>query len=178
SPEAREARALGIPLVPADEHRNAAEARVEIGKSEVARREIEFLEVKRVVGDMHLAVFAKERSIGVYNCGSVVINTGGAALEQRPNDGDVQAAREFRKGLGRRPRNRFREFKEIRIFLAAEILRAKQFLQANDLGAARGGLANTRFRLGKVLPRIGGTAHLDQADCEFPRHVTIIASSF
>ena len=41
-----------------------------------------------------------------------------------------------------------------------------------------GGLANARFSLGEVLPRVGRTAHLDQADSEFFRHLRIIASSF
>src|SRR5581483_6831225 len=57
-------RAFGIPLVPADEHADAAKCRVEVLKSEVPRREIKFLVIKRIVGDVHLAVQALDLAVG------------------------------------------------------------------------------------------------------------------
>ena len=55
------ARAFRIPLVPANLHADASVLRVERRKSQVAGREIEFLVVKRIVRNMHLAVFAEKR---------------------------------------------------------------------------------------------------------------------
>ena len=56
-----EARALGIPLVPADERADPPGLRVEGLEAEVAGREVELLVEERVVGDVHLAVEARDR---------------------------------------------------------------------------------------------------------------------
>ena len=104
--EARQARAFRIPLVPAHQHADAAEFRVEIRKAEVARSEIKFLVIERIVRNVHLAVFSEERSVGVQNHGRIVVDAGGAALEERSDDHDFQFAREFRERFGRRARDR------------------------------------------------------------------------
>src|SRR6185503_10627704 len=49
-----EARALGIPLVPADEGADLALGRVDRAEAEVAGREVELLVERRVVRDVHL----------------------------------------------------------------------------------------------------------------------------
>ena len=59
-------------------------------KAEVAGREIEFLVVQRVVGNVHLAVDAEQRAVGVNDGGGVVIEPGGALLEQRGDDDDAE----------------------------------------------------------------------------------------
>ena len=51
-------------------------------------------------------------------------------------------ARDIRKALGRRSRNRFREIEECDVFTLAEILRLKELRQADDLGAFAGGGAH------------------------------------
>ena len=56
--ERRQSRALGIPLVPADQRADPACLRVEGAEAEIARGEVELLVIKRIVGDMHLAVDA------------------------------------------------------------------------------------------------------------------------
>ncbi len=81
--QAREARAFRIPLIPADQHADAAVARVEIGKSEIAGREIKFFVIERVVGDVHLAINAQQRAVGIEHRRRVVVEAGGAALEER-----------------------------------------------------------------------------------------------
>ena len=91
--QAGQARAFGIPLVPADQRGDAAEARVEAGKAEVAGREVELFVVERIVGDVHLAVDAGEAAVGVEDRGGVVVEAGGAALEERSDDDDAQFAR-------------------------------------------------------------------------------------
>jgi hypothetical protein len=51
-------------------------------KSEIARREIKFLVVKRIIRNMHLAIFAEQLAVRVDNCGRIVIHTGAAFLEK------------------------------------------------------------------------------------------------
>src|SRR5207247_640679 len=51
-----EARAFGIPLIPADQSAHAPVLRVEGFKTEVAGREIEFLVIQGIVRDVHLAI--------------------------------------------------------------------------------------------------------------------------
>jgi hypothetical protein len=63
--EGGEARAFGIPLIPAHEDADAAEGGIEIAEAEVAGREIELLEVERVVGDVHFAVQPGDFAIGL-----------------------------------------------------------------------------------------------------------------
>src|SRR6185369_17457343 len=63
--ECGDAGRFGIPLVPADERRDASVAGIEAAKTEVSGSEIVFLEVQRVIWDVHLAVFAKEGAIGI-----------------------------------------------------------------------------------------------------------------
>ena len=60
--ERGEARRFGIPLVPADQRRDAAELRIERAEAEIARREVKLLEEERIVRDVHLAVDARAAS--------------------------------------------------------------------------------------------------------------------
>ena len=53
-----EARGLRVPLVPADQHPDAAKAGVPASEAEVARGEVELLVVLRIVGNVHLPVLA------------------------------------------------------------------------------------------------------------------------
>ena len=75
--ERRNARGLGIPLVPADEHADASRSasarpgsrrrpdRAVLVLRRIARREVVFLVEERVVGDVHLAIHAEQRAVGV-----------------------------------------------------------------------------------------------------------------
>ncbi len=82
-----EARALWIPLIPADLNADAAIGGVEIRESQIAGREIKLFVIQRIIGDVHLAVFAEKRAIGVQDGAGVVVNAGGAPFEQG-NDQD------------------------------------------------------------------------------------------
>ncbi len=174
--QTRQARAFRIPLVPANQHADPPEARVEVGEPQVARREIKFFVIERVVGNVHLAVFSREGAVGIEHDRRVVVDAGGAALEQRADDDHAEAARKFREGVAGRAGDRLRQRKPFGVFFAAEIWRPEQFLQANDLCAAAGRLANLRFGFRQVVARILQTTHLNQADGEFFRHGGIIAS--
>jgi hypothetical protein len=88
----REPRAFGIPLVPADERADAAGGCVDCLKAEIAGREVILLVIKRIVGDVHLAVDAGDLAVGVKRDGSVVVKAGCSALKERGNDGSVGLA--------------------------------------------------------------------------------------
>ena len=135
--EARKARGFRIPLIPADQHAEAAEARVEIQEAEIAGREIKLLEVQRIVGNMHLAIDAFDLAIGADHRRRVVIQAGATPLEQRRDDHDPEFARQAPERFRGRSGNRLGQRKQLRVFFAAEILRAEQLLQADDLRASR-----------------------------------------
>src|SRR5437764_6646496 len=84
----RQAGALGIPLVPANEHADLAVAGVPGTKAKVARREIELLVVKRIIRNVHLAVDAEERAVGINDGSGIMVNSGASLLEKRGHDHD------------------------------------------------------------------------------------------
>ena len=53
-------RPFRIPLIPADQRAHSAHIGVEGAKTEIARREIIFFVIERIVGDVHLAVKAAQ----------------------------------------------------------------------------------------------------------------------
>src|SRR4051812_34286317 len=96
--EARDARGLGIPLVPADQHANRGVLRLPHAKAarlfryladdvdavvvrRVARREIVLLVEERIVRNVHLAIHAEERAVCVYDRGGVAIDAASLLLE-------------------------------------------------------------------------------------------------
>ena len=97
---------FGIPLVPADADADAAELGAKALKAEIAGREIELFVVQRVVGNVHLAIEADLRAVGVEDDSRVVIDAGGASLEQRADDDDAMLLRGGGKGFARRAGNR------------------------------------------------------------------------
>ena len=111
---------------------------------------------------MHLPVNAEQRAVGVNDGGGVVINSGGAFLEQRRDDDDFVFLREFAKGVGRRAGNFFREFKILMVFALAKVLRAEQFLRANDVCAVFRGAFDERNCFLQIRVRVGGAGSLDQ----------------
>jgi hypothetical protein len=55
------------------------------------------------------------------------------------------------------------------VFALAEILRLKQFRQADHLNAASGGVGDALEGLGEILFRLRPARHLDERDAEFFR---------
>ena len=137
-----------------------------VAKAEIAGSEIKFFVVERVVGNMHLAIFAGERSIVLENCGGVVVDAGSTAFEQGSDDSDMlffrDAAKFFRRGAG----NGLGEIEERVIFPLTKILGAKQLGQADDIGAGAGSFANPVGGFVEVGVRVGGAGHLHQGDAE------------
>ena len=82
----RQAGGLGIPLVPADERAERGGLGGERLEAEVAGGEVELLVVERIVGDVHLAVEAEDRPVGVEDDRRVVVDPRRPPLEDRADD--------------------------------------------------------------------------------------------
>ena len=128
-----EAGGLGVPLVPADERADLCEARGEGLEPEVAGGEVVFLVIERVVGDVHLAVDAAERAVGVEDDGRVVVDARRPPLEDRADDDDAGLAGDLRERLGRRAGDGLGEVEVGGVLGLAEVLGAEQFGEADDL---------------------------------------------
>src|SRR6266566_347103 len=74
--QGRQSRRFRVPLVPANADANFSPRGCPCLKSEIARCEIKFLVIKRIVWNVHLAIFAEQLAIRVDNCGRIVIQTG------------------------------------------------------------------------------------------------------
>lgn len=120
-----EARTFRIPLVPADLNADAAIGGIKIGEAKVAGREIKLFVVKRIVGNMHFAVFAEERAVGVDDGARVVIDAGRAAFEKGGDEDDFAFLGDFCESLGGRAGNRLGKIEKFGVFREAEILAEK-----------------------------------------------------
>jgi hypothetical protein len=116
---------------------------------------------------MHLAIEAEEGTVGIDDCGGVVINAGSALFEDGGDDDDPIFFGEFLKGLCGWAGDGFGEFEIFVIFGLAEVLGAEKFLGADDLCALFGGALSD----GEGFPEIGGwvgrAGSLDEADGYF-----------
>ena len=139
--ERGEARALRVPLVPADQRADLALLGVDGAEAEVAGREVELLVEGGIVRDVHLAVEAGHLAVGVDDGGGVVVQAEGAALEERRHHHHARllgrAAERFRARAG----DGLGEVEEARVLLLAEVGRAVQLGQADDVRARALGLA-------------------------------------
>ena len=119
-----------------------------------------------------------ERAVGVDDDGGVVIDARGAALEQRRDDDHAQFGGQAAQRLGGGAGDGLGQIEEGGVFVAAEILGAEEFLEADDLRAAGGGFADAPFGFGEILVGVEGAGHLDEADAEFVgRHFSILAGA-
>ena len=160
---------LRVPLIPADQRAHAAKSSIDSLKTQVAGRKIVLFVEERVVGNVHLAIDARERAIGVDDGGRVVIHTRGALLEERGDDGHPQLAGYLGQPRCRRPWNRLCQIEEAQILALAEVLGAEELRQADDVCAQPRRLADVAKRGGEVGLRVGAHAHLHQPDIVFAR---------
>jgi hypothetical protein len=158
-----QARAFGIPLVPADQRSHAAIFSIEGLEAEIARSEVKLLVIKRIVRNVHLAIEAFGAAVGVKNDCGVVVEAARATLKNRDYDcsfcfaGD--SGQRFRRGAG----NGLSQIEERSIFTLAEILCAEKLRQADHLRALFGGSADFLHRATNIVVGIGRAVHLDQA---------------
>ena len=131
---------LGIPLVPADEYANATEPGLPGAKAKVTGCEVEFFVIKRIVGNVHLAVDTEEFAGGVNDGGAVVEKAGGALLEDGGDDDNLMLAGNFLECLSGGTGDGFGMLEVVVIFFLAKVLSGEELLGADDLGATAGGL--------------------------------------
>ncbi len=167
--ERGEPRTLRVPLVPAYESADAPDRGVERPKPEVARGEVELFVVRRIVGDVHLAVDPANLSIGVdHGCG-VVIQARGPTLEQRRDDHDLRLTRGLAKRLRARTGNRLGEVERVVVFALGDVQRPEQLRQANKPRATSSGFTHACDRRLEVGRGVCRHAHLHEADHELLR---------
>lgn len=143
-----QAGSFRIPLVPTNEDAQPSDAGVDWAKSEVAGCEIEFLVVGRVVGNVHLPVFAGDASVALEDDRRVVVESGSAPFEERGDEHDVVFLSQFAEELGGWTGYRLCLVEVVDVFHLAEIQPVVQFLQHNQFGTV---VCQSGDFLGKAL---------------------------
>jgi hypothetical protein len=172
--ERGDARTFGIPLVPTDLHADAGEFGVEVEKAEIAGSEIKFFVVERIVGNVHLAIFAEVGAIGIENGAGVVVNAGGAAFENGNDERDFLFFSDLREALGGGAGNGFGEIEEFGIFGAAKIFAGEKLVETDDLSATRGRFVDFFGGTGEIFFFVGGARHLHETDRKFVGHANYL----
>ena len=116
---------------------------------------------------MHLAVHAGERAVGVDRHRGVVIEPRRAPLEQRCDHDHMLLARYRSQPLRARARDRLGQVEQRGVLALAEILRAEELRQADDLRAGARRLADAVCGLVQIGVRVWRAGHLHQADAVF-----------
>ena len=102
-------RGFRVPLIPADEHADAAEFGVERLIAQVAGGEVEFFLKAWILRNMHLAVHAQERTVRIHHPGGIMVKPGGTLFKAGGNNHHAQFRRQFPVGFRQFPGNRFRQ---------------------------------------------------------------------
>ena len=174
----RQPRAFGIPLVPADQRRDAPVARVETAKAQIARREVVLFEVaagRPECASCDTARAARRRHRSPPPCCDTpppcAVRT---STRRSPRPAPPRASKSspwWARESARPDRTRSSSS------LSAEVLRAKQLLHADDLRALACGFADPPFGFGQILVGIERAGHLNQADAKFGLlHKTIVTA--
>ena len=88
---------------------------------------------------MHFAVHTRQAAVLFQDRRGIVIDAGGATLEDGDDQCDFFPAGDLRQGVGSRSGHGLGEAEKIGVFGAAKIFGAKEFVKRDDLRAARGG---------------------------------------
>src|ERR1019366_4167742 len=168
-------RAFGIPLIPADQRAEFSGGSVEGFEAKIAGSEIIFFVVKRIVGNVHLAINADERAIGIAagikDRDRVVIEPRRALLEERRDQHNFILQGGGGELLRPRARDRLREIEQSGVFALAEILRLEELGQTNNVGAFSCRLRHAIERLSQIVGGFGAARHLDQGAGELVSHL-------
>ena len=133
--ECHDARALGVPLVPAYHYTKSTERGLYRLKSDVTGGEIEILIVTRVIGDMHFTVFASYVPVALKDYSGVVVQSGLATFKERCDQHHAIFACELCVVVRGLSRYRCGYVECVDILGLAEIQTVVQFLQDDELGA-------------------------------------------
>ena len=115
---------------------------------------------------MHLAISAEERSIGVDDGRGVSVNARGLSLEDRHHQHHLQLSRQLSHPLYGRSGNWLGEIEALVLLRLAEVGRVEKLLQADNLGALFGCLADVGLRARDVLFYVVADRFLDNSDGE------------
>ena len=121
STQSHESSTLRVPLVPTHLHTQAPHRCMDRLETQITWSEIEFLVIRRVVRNMHLAIFACNRTILLKHHRRIVIQASGTTLKKRGDKNDGQFLGKFSIKLGGRSRDRLSQIEAIRRFHLAEI---------------------------------------------------------
>ena len=99
---------------------------------------------ERIVRDVHLAIHAEQAAVRVDDRGRIAVDAGGLPFEDRHDEDDLKLARERLHGVGGRTGNRLGQVEALAVLRLAEVGRVEELLEADDLRAASGGVANQR----------------------------------
>jgi peptidyl-prolyl cis-trans isomerase B (cyclophilin B) len=167
-----------IPLVPAHADADAGKLCIPGLKPKVARREIKLFIEKRVVRNVHLSILSQVATIRVDDRRSIVINARRAPLKKRSDDHDAEFPGDGLHSLGRRAGDGLGELEIFVVFNLTEIHGAEELLQANDLRASFGGLANAGLGRGEICIETCGTSGLNDTDLHLVlRHASNLATT-
>ena len=100
----------------------------------------------------------EQGAIGVEDEGRVVVDARGAALENGADDDGGMFRGELGEGLAGGAGDGFGEIEDFGALPLAEVLRAEEFLNADDLGAASGGFADAPLGFGEIFSGSGEQA--------------------
>ena len=160
----RESSRLGVPLVPADEHADAAEAGVPGSESGVPWSEIEFFVEEGIVRDVHLPVDAQQGPVRIDDYGGIVVEAFGALFEERCDHHNPVLLGETLESPRARTWNGLCEVEIPVLFRLAEILRSDQLLSAKDVGSVLGGLRARLQAQPQILLGIGPAGMLQKTE--------------
>ena len=107
-----------------------------------------------------------ELAVGAEDGRGVVVDAGGAPLKQGSDERDLQLARDLAEALGRGTGNWLSQLEQRSVFALAEVLRLKEFGQADEFRALLGGIAHVRDGAFQILFRIRRARHLHDTDGE------------
>src|SRR5918992_5466008 len=174
--QAGDAGCLRVPLIPADQYADGREARLPDAKtarwlsivreSRVPRREVVFLVKERIVGDVHLSVYAQQLAVSIYDRCRIAIHASRLPLENRCDYDDLELARELLQRADRCSRNGFCEIEPLGLLRLAEVGSVEQLLKADDLSAAIRGFAHSCHGARDVVRHVVSYGFLDQTDSE------------
>ena len=120
---------------------------------------------------MHLAVLAGYGSIGLQHHGGVVVNAGGAALEEGEHNDHAQFLGQGTEAFGGGAGNGFCQVAQFGVFFLTEVKAVMQFLQHYQLGPLGGSLTYVALQAGYISGNVGGAVLLHQTYFQFSHYL-------
>ena len=162
SGKGHQAGTFRIPLIPADLYAKTANGGLDGMETEVARSEVELLVVGRVVGDVHLTLYASDAAVALEDDGGIVVETWRTALEEACDENDRMFAGKGSKEIGGGSRDGFCEVEVVDGFDLAEIGGIVKLLKDYKFSTTRGDVGNRGGEASAVVFGVSGARLLDE----------------